>query len=614
MTDEMIQQIPQQKGNYAVPGLLTGAVVGGVAGAAGAHYKNWGVTSKPDLDKVFAQKPDEFESMAKRAGDNKSKIEQAGEIVKGVQDLEKQYDEKIAELQKTGGITDADLTKDLVNRRNGAQSALDRAIESERNRLSNVTASATELPTRKELLNQLTTEEFKAFEPYLNGYEAAKKKLLGDPGKKFAGGTANVQYTNIANKKKEAAKIYDSFFTRYDALTDANKEKFNPASRPNMKLINAEIDNLLPTSYSKKVGKGSKFNYSQFKEFQRRFGEEMFELTDTKPDDAAGRQVFEVRDPKGKKAYAIVDTELVKAEREALRNSYVENIKNAMDLKTKIKNFDADFFEANKDALAIDFENGIKDAADVKKILGDKDAIKDLKKAIAGIEVMEQSIEKGIEKFPITIGTEVINSKEELEIFKNKTQVARDWAERYVKESHGLQNELKAIISQDPRVASAYTQFKTAIAEDSGVKKSLEAIEKLNGKYATEKQKALYEKIKSLIGTEGVSELSADEIEAKIKEAKSVQNAEAKLQAIKDEIAKYAEEKGLKGEISKEDAIKKFGKTKEEFIKASKDEAKTKLETLLKDVKFGNKWANAAIAGGILALAGLGIGASTSKS
>ena len=115
MTDDLtMQQVPQQAGNHAASGFITGALIGGAGGAALAHYKNMGITQKPDLDKVFSQEPDSFTSQIEKAeGDNKTFLEKAKEKVEEFANLGKKYDEAAKKVQDYENKT-ADQIKEAI--------------------------------------------------------------------------------------------------------------------------------------------------------------------------------------------------------------------------------------------------------------------------------------------------------------------------------------------------------------------------------------------------------------------------------------------------------------------------------------------------------------------
>ena len=220
---------------------------------------------------------------------------------------------------------------------------------------------------------------------------------------------------------------------------------------------------------------------------------------------------------------------------------------------------------------------------------------------------MEDAVAKGVEKFPIkdSAGTILYNNAEEVRIAKAKAQAAHDWAVKYNKELAQLKHEMQAIVDKDPRVLSARKEFQTIFANDKGVKAAIDSIEALNGRYATEEQKALYEKLQSLMTFGGAEELSDSEIAEKAKEALKDKKVAADLQAVQDEITKDTKDNGIKTELTREEAIKKFGKSKDEYTKKVVEDAKKDFEKIAKDLKIKNPKLTIAIGALGLGLAGL---------
>ena len=99
--DLQVQQTPQQRGNYAVPGLIAGGAIGGAGGVIAAS-KGLGIQTKPDLDKVFAQKPDVFDKQIEKAeGEIKTAWETAKEWATKIQDKNTEYESMSKKLEDT---------------------------------------------------------------------------------------------------------------------------------------------------------------------------------------------------------------------------------------------------------------------------------------------------------------------------------------------------------------------------------------------------------------------------------------------------------------------------------------------------------------------------------
>ena len=122
MADDSIQQIPQSRGNNAIPGLVTGAAVGGVGGWAAGKYGDFGIKTKPDLDEVFKQKPDYFESQIKKTeGDTKAFLEAAKTEVEKITNAGNTFDKVLedAKIAKGSELTKEEIASVIKEKLNG---------------------------------------------------------------------------------------------------------------------------------------------------------------------------------------------------------------------------------------------------------------------------------------------------------------------------------------------------------------------------------------------------------------------------------------------------------------------------------------------------------------
>ena len=332
----------------------------------------------------------------------------------------------------------------------------------------------------------------------------------------------------------------------------------------------------------------------------------MFEILDKNPGSTPGKSVFKVKNG-AKDAWVVINKDLVKTQLENMKNAYTANLQNYVNLKEQESKLAENFFKANESALKNDLRTPINSASDLAKLAQPKDYIK----AQKYMELCESAIEKGIEKYPIDMGGgKFINNAHEFKVAKMQIAAEKDLATAYQLEKSKISNEIKAIVRDDVRVADATKKFQNVINNDKGVKNAIDAVEKLNGKYATEEQKALYQKVKGLFG--GETKLSASEIEAQAKtkaeEAIAKLDVASKLQEAKDKAKAAAEKLGITAkELTDEEAIKQFGKTKKEFVKAIKDEAKDTVGKNLEKMKIANKTWTGLAAAAALGLAGMGI-------
>ena len=229
MTDELIQQqIPQQRGNYAVPGFLTGAAIGGGLGVAGAHYKNWGITQKPDLDKVFAQEPDSFSSQIEKAeGDNKSFLEAAKEETQKIKDAGSEFEKYESELKTNGKTTAAELTDELKNKRQAAEDAYKTALEDAKKNVQ---------PKKSGGIGSLPTVENSGIADKKD--RKAYKKLRQEYMKQMEAVRNGTAYQDLSRSISDDRKALNSMYETY-------AKAFRKAKATNPKLKAAEFFNML---------------------------------------------------------------------------------------------------------------------------------------------------------------------------------------------------------------------------------------------------------------------------------------------------------------------------------------------------------------------------------
>ena len=113
------------------------------------------------------------------------------------------------------------------------------------------------------------------------------------------------------------------------------------------------------------------------------------------------------------------------------------------------------------------------------------------------------------------------------------------------------------------------------------------------------------------MGTETTSALSDAEIEQRAVESLKNRKVATDLQAAKDAVAQYTKDhpgETVTTKLTREQAIEKFGKSKEEFTKGIKENAEKELKSYLEKgtVKFANKtWTGIAAAAGLAVVGGL---------
>lgn len=591
MSDElMIQpgvnpQIQPQKVS-TTPYVLGGIAAGGLAGAGINHY---------------LQKPMSWEDVVKQAKDT---ADFSGKKEAASWEAVKKNAQEVKDLEaKLSALPDKVLAEDAAEAvaKKNAQEAFDkefaRLVEIESKKGG---ASVGGFPSKKVLEDELTKSEYKMFEPYFNRYQGARKKLVGAPGKKMAGSVVAPMANDIKSQRTTVNNFYKDLFTDFDSMKPKAQENYDPLKKGSkaFKKIQNTVDSLLP----EKKYKGTTFD--QFKEYQRKFGEEMFEIVDKNPGSVTGKGIYKVTDAKGKNKWVLVDKDAIAAKRESMVNEYAENIKKYIETQKEIKGFDKKFFEANESALRTDLRRAIKKPADLSRLRLPKDVAKDMN----ALEVIETALNNKTMKYPQTLsGGITIRNANDMRILKMQLEAEKDLASNYARELGQLKASQQAIVRTDVRVDAAYKKLQDRIANDKGVKSALDAIEKLNGKYATEEEKALYTKIKGLIGTTESTGASTAEIEARVREAMKDGSFEKKLAEATEKYEKAAASKGTANTAAKE-AVQKE-------IQAAKDKLKSTAEELGKKFKTGgtNKWIAAGIGAAIGAAALWGIANSKNK-
>ena len=185
MTEDLAMQ-QKRKGNYAIPGAIAGAAIGGVGGAAAAHYKNWGYTQKPSeeqIAKMFEQAPDTFNGKIENAsGDVKTfyeKVKAEAENVNGIKDGFESYKK---ELEKN---IEYDLEKDLPD--GELKNKLNEACDSYKTARSTATLNIeginelakTNPKEAEQKINEYIKEHnLETFNKYENAITEAKNELL----------------------------------------------------------------------------------------------------------------------------------------------------------------------------------------------------------------------------------------------------------------------------------------------------------------------------------------------------------------------------------------------------------------------------------------------------
>ncbi len=613
MTDELSLQ-QQQVGNYAVPGLVGGAVIGGAGGAATSYWTNLGYKSKADYDKVIAMKEDTFKKQIENAGDNKGNWEKAQELVKKVKDAEAEYDKIVEEAKKSGtnlaDLPDGDVKTTLENATNRRNAA----IEAEKKKLalnnsgakvelkpaSEMHAPASFSGTRaefvadygkmyRELQDAITNAKNKA--AYIDAKDAldAREKLIKDLYKKAgdkAEATGNVE--RAFTQKKMGTGFFDRILDSVCSTLGITKDKSIYGDIN--KIVTTEILQE-PTELNAETIKGlGEFIAEKDSKNLPKLKTNKKELIQVK--DSAGKLQGYVILDKGTYADKLAEVQKeVKAEQKALTDEYFAKAKQKYEAELKIKNFDTAFETSKAKRLT----NAGTNLTTIKAEMANYEAdIVELEK-IKGVTRDKLADTAILDKYDAS-GTK--QPKDILNIIKERKNIA----DSYTKELNKLKEQAAKFIDNDKGIASLQEQLEKVLYRDKDVKKKRGKIRYKYPEFFP-------------AGTK----LTEDEIVTKAEEAVSKMKVhtdyEAAKKAAEEELTKLGKGGELTGDALTE-AIKKKANgagSKEEYTKKIAEEAKTEIEKMAKDLKIKNHWVTAAIGAGALALIGLGIGASQKK-
>ena len=613
MTDELsLQPQAQQNGSYAVPGMLTGGVLGAGAGYGVAHWTKLGYKTKAEYDKVIAMKDDEFKKQIENAGDNKGSWEKAQELAKKVNDAEKEYESKIEELMKSGSVSEniselADTEqakKDYL----AAKANYDKALETQKKKFAaKNTGNAVELKSANEMHAPAsftgTRKEFETkYTELLKEYNSAITKAKGE-----------TPYTTANNalesRKTLIEKLYD------DAKSKAEKTS-EPEKAFNVKKAKSSLWQKLSKPFTS--GGGDTTIYEDINEVvKRKILPEPNELTaeqikglgdfvaetDVKKLPKAGKgfnkhtqELIKVEDGSKKlQGYVIVDKGVqvealekvkneVRTEQKRLTEEYFAKAKQKYEIDKKIANFDANFKISTEQSKAA----GGADLAKIKLEMAKYEA------DLAELEKIKSVERTNLSDSAKALLDEYDATKEPKEIL-NMVKARKAIADRYNKDLAKLKEQAARFIQEDSGVVELSEKLETVLQRDKGVRKARGKMRHAFPEFFSDGAKLTEDEIAS----------RAEEAVKKEKEA--LTNAENKAK-------ERLKELGKETEVTREKAIEKFGKSKEEFTKAARDDAKKEFEKLAEKLKINNKWVTAGIGAAALALAGLGIGAASKKS
>ena len=531
----------------------------------GAHYGH-GIATKPDLDRVFAQDPDVFTRQIEKGGDNKGAWEEAQTWAKKIKDADEEYESKIKELMEGGTVSDninelADTEqakKDYLD----AKGKYDRAFEAEKAKLEasskKTVTSVIEFPTAEEVKNlgdKVSLKDIKEYEARLSAYE-----------------------TTLKNARAVADKSgLNTFKTDVvDTLWDFDKTSRTPKSgllsgfthkramNQMVNILDGYIENLIPEINNPKqiehelklAGKDYKPGSKNYRKFVNKLNEDIRKERLALREQILGEKIkLDIVDPK---------TNKVTGQRITYKNveSFVNGEENTFNRMIKLKRRLPSGIHYDDLKTVNEYNNQLKQLGKNKTI------------TVGAKEAQERYLNKMIE---------LAKEKEKIE----NARIAR--ADRFFAQigyTQKLQEKIEKSIRNNPYVQSTYQKLRNFVNKNEAIKGITNT--------ATES-----------------TTLTEDEIKTKAEEAVKAQR-EALAEA-ENKAKERLKELGKAKEMTREEAIEKFGKKKEEFSKSIREEAEKALKDKLEKLKLPNKTWTGLAAGATLALAGGLIGMTMKK-
>ncbi len=611
MTDELsLQPQAQQNGSYAVPGMLTGGVLGAGAGYGVAHWTKLGYKTKAEYDKVIAMKDDEFKKQIENAGDNKGSWEKAQELAKKVNDAEKEYESKIEELMKSGSVSEniselADTEqakKDYL----AAKANYDKALETQKKTLAaKNTGNAVELKSANEMHAPAS------FTGTRKEFETKYTELLDEYNKAITKAKGETPYTTASTALESRKTLIENLYD--DAKSKAEKTS-EPEKAFNVKKAKSSLWQTLKKAFT------SGGDTTIYEDINKVVKSEIL----PEPGELTAEQIKGLGDfvaetdnkklPKAGKDFNQYKQELIKVEQGGKLQGYVivdngvkeealEKVKK--EVRTEQKRLTEEYFAKARQKYEIDkkiadFDTNFKISAEQKKAAGGADLAK-ITSEMANYEADLAELEKikSVERTSLSDSAKALldgydTTKEPKEIL-NMVKARKAIADRYNKDLAKLKEQAARFIQEDSGVVELSEKLETVLQRDKGVRKARGKMRHAFPEFFSDGAKLTEDEIAS----------RAEEAVKKEKEA--LTNAENKAKERLKELGKGTE-------VTREKAIEKFGKSKEEFTKAARDDAKKEFEKLAEKLKINNKWVTAGIGAAALALAGLGIGAASKKS
>ena len=599
MTDSLSVQPQIQKKDNTVPYGIGGAAIGGIGGAVAANY-GYGIKTKPDLDKVFAMEPDTFKKHIENAGENKGAWETAQEYANKIKDAEKDYDAKIAEIKEKAKSAvdnlpaDNDAKKALDTAQTNYDKKLTELVDAEKAKLEAGNAKVTSIDPKKiKTYAELSKENINDKLP--KTYVAGKNKGKAIPTSEYETlyNTLTNNYKNEYNNMQKALDkgLRDKKATYIDCFNDLAKQAYNDTKSISKR---EKIAGRLVSDprYNDVLYQAKAMSEIRYEDVKSLTNDEIISIASDVKGKGMKELTVDVVDSKtglsSKKSYYYKQDDynkLLKTKQQEVKNlrkehtnKLMEEVVNTINLRRDIdelpKKFNSQIIKEGKGTESFIYKG--------KTYTGYGADIKNLEDAMRNGKPLPKNLNGNYGK---------VTPKEALALANARNAQFAD----FTRQEKALQQKLDVAFKDNPIVK----EFDDAIANE--IK---------NNKKVVSAKKALVDQFPGLF--EQGAKLSADEIatQAKTKadEAIAKLDVATKLQKAKDDAKAAAEKLGITAkELTDEEAIKQFGKTKEEFVKNVKDDATKAVEKNLEKMKIANKTWTGIAAAAALGLAGMGI-------
>ncbi len=636
MTDELsIQPQVQQKSN-ALPYALGGAVVG----AAGGYFTPMVQKKYSSYEEILKESEDTFKKQIEKGGDNKTAWETAKTHAEKLNNAEAEYNKLVEQVKTEGASVEKSLPADnaAAKKLEAAKKAYDaemtKLVDAETRKLG--TGSATAEIAAKDIkpFSKITTEQLPT------EYAFGKQK-----GKKIPGAQVESLYNSLTGNLVAAENALDvnlnnGLRKQKAGYTINIASSFNSAIADTAKMSDDKIVDYFNNKTTWSILGGTKptpqyaralnIAKSYYPDFTTLTNEQFMALgTELKPGEKTPKgmttKTITVKDPVTKRLVTkniYFDPAAYDSLKEAeikriadLRTTAADQIfaetQKAVSIKKQITDFANNFEKTIARDLAdgTGLYNASADSLNVTQIIAEgKGGVtygtgsKAVKGYAADIQNLMKAKNAGATKLPAGLNGNYAGATIDEAI--KQAQARNSVFKSYNKQYEALVKQFDECLKNNPIIQEFDAKIVDAMNKDKALTKA---------------RQQLAEQFPGIFTAKPT--MAAEEITAKAKEAanKAIEGKDVAkaLETAKKEAATAAKDLGVKAELTGEEltkALKEKGLgTLEEYKSKLKEEAKKAIGEDLSKFKTPNKWANAAIGAAVLAAAGLGIAAATSK-